>query len=74
MSHTAPRVAEAITLPSGLSLNNRLVKAAMAEGMAVNGQPSDELINAYAEWAPGGWGALITGRSARRSTPLSELI
>ncbi|KAL7968809.1 FMN-linked oxidoreductase [Trichoderma sp. SZMC 28014] len=61
MSRTAPRVAEAITLPSGLSLNNRLIKAAMAEGMAVNGQPSDELINAYAEWAPGGWGALITG-------------
>lgn len=66
MSRTAPRVAEAITLPSGLSLNNRLIKAAMAEGMAVNGQPSDELINAYAEWAPGGWGALITGRSARK--------
>ncbi|KAH8130892.1 NADH:flavin oxidoreductase/NADH oxidase [Trichoderma asperelloides] len=61
MPRIAPRVAEAITLPSGLSLNNRLIKAAMAESMAVNGQPSDELINAYAEWAPGGWGALITG-------------
>jgi 2,4-dienoyl-CoA reductase-like NADH-dependent reductase (Old Yellow Enzyme family) len=74
MPRTVSRVAEAITLPSGLSLNNRLIKAAMAEGMAVNSQPGDNLINAYAEWAPGGWGALITGRNARGSNPFSELI
>lgn len=50
------------TLPSGRSLKNRLVKAAMEENMAAPGQlPGDDLFNLYDQWAAGGTGLLITG-------------
>ncbi|UAA38508.1 NADH:flavin oxidoreductase/NADH oxidase family protein [Paraneptunicella aestuarii] len=49
-------------LPCGLTLKNRLVKAAMEENMASAEQlPSDELIHLYRTWSDGGVGLIITG-------------
>lgn len=51
-----------IELPCGLTLPNRLVKAAMGEQMANKAaDPSDEHMVVYDKWASGGWGAIITG-------------
>lgn len=51
-----------ITLPSGLVLKNRMVKAAMEENLADVAQtPSQVLKNVYKEWAQGGAGLIITG-------------
>lgn len=51
-----------ITLPSGLTLKNRLVKAAMEENMAAAMQmPSTELMRLYKTWAEGGVGLIISG-------------
>ncbi|KAH0355974.1 FMN-linked oxidoreductase, partial [Aureobasidium melanogenum] len=55
-------VAERLTLPSGLVLQNRLVKAAMAEKLAKNGQVSEQLEKPYHLWGRGGWGAIMTGK------------
>lgn len=53
---------EATTLPNGVQLKNRLVKAAMEENMAAAGQdPSAQLIELYRHWALGGTGLLISG-------------
>ena len=59
-------VATSLTLPSGLVLPNRLVKAAMAEHLAKNGQASSELVKVYEKWGQGGWGAVMTGKRLRR--------
>ncbi len=51
-----------LTLPSGLTVKNRLVKAAMEENMAAAMQlPSTELMRLYQTWAKGGVGLIITG-------------
>jgi len=43
------------TLPSGLTLKNRVVKAAMEENLAeADLTPSQVLKNVYNEWAKGG--------------------
>ncbi|RVT43037.1 NADH:flavin oxidoreductase/NADH oxidase family protein [Rheinheimera sediminis] len=53
---------ETTTLPNGVVLKNRLVKAAMEENMAAAGQnPSAQLIELYKHWALGGAGLLISG-------------
>ncbi|WPH03986.1 Hypothetical protein R9X50_00686900 [Acrodontium crateriforme] len=50
------------SLPCGLTLQNRLVKAAMAEGMADgSAKPNAKHSTLYREWAEGGWGAILTG-------------
>ena len=50
------------TLPSGLTLKNRVVKAAMEENLAeADLTPSQVLKNLYSEWAKGGCGLIITG-------------
>ena len=51
-----------LTLASGLQIPNRLVKAAMTEGLgtARNGV-TEELIRLYQRWADGGIGLMITG-------------
>jgi 2,4-dienoyl-CoA reductase-like NADH-dependent reductase (Old Yellow Enzyme family) len=56
------QVAERLTLPSGLVLQNRLVKAAMAEKLAKNGQVTEQLEIPYQHWGRGGWGAIMTGK------------
>ena len=51
-----------LTLPSGVELPNRLVKAAMTEGLAtMNGVPTPELERLYGLWSDGGAGVLISG-------------
>jgi len=51
-----------LTLPCGAILPNRLVKAAMTEGLATtNGVPSEALCRLYRIWAAGGAGLLLTG-------------
>ncbi|KAF7529940.1 hypothetical protein G7054_g9696 [Neopestalotiopsis clavispora] len=51
-----------LTLASGLTLQNRLVNAAMAENMAdKNGLPHQKFRTPYSVWAKGGWGMVLTG-------------
>ena len=51
-----------LTLRCGLTLPNRIAKAAMTEGLADdNSSPSPELVRLYEEWSAGGSGLLITG-------------
>ncbi|RFU28928.1 hypothetical protein B7463_g7425, partial [Scytalidium lignicola] len=52
---------EPLRLPSGLELQNRLVKAAMAENMAPQHYPEENFVKAYGTWADGGWGMIMTG-------------
>nr|WCQ76534.1 ApiH [Apiospora montagnei] len=56
-------ISKPLTLRCGLTLPNRLVKAAMAEGFAdVDQLPaSQKCLAVYGEWAKGGWGLVITG-------------
>ncbi|KAM0227586.1 hypothetical protein ACHAP5_012146 [Fusarium lateritium] len=52
-----------LQLPCGLTLPNRLVKAALAEEMAdrQNLPTTAQLQRAYGAWAEGGWGMMLTG-------------
>ena len=51
-----------LTLPCGLTLSNRIAKAAMEENQAEAGQvPGPVLRNLYRAWAEGGAGMIITG-------------
>ncbi|MBT0586594.1 NADH:flavin oxidoreductase/NADH oxidase family protein [Alteromonas oceanisediminis] len=51
-----------ITLPSGLTIKNRFVKAAMEENLAnAQQQPDSALFNLYEAWAKGGVGLILTG-------------
>lgn len=53
---------EALQLPNGSSLPNRIAKAAMEENMAdADHAPSEALMRLYQAWADGGAGLLITG-------------
>lgn len=58
-------IANPLTLRCGLTVTNRLVKAAMAEGMGskeTHHLPgSRECLDVYGEWARGGWGLVISG-------------
>ncbi|KXJ87588.1 hypothetical protein Micbo1qcDRAFT_216093 [Microdochium bolleyi] len=50
------------TLPNGVTVKNRLVKAAMAEPyFTKDSLPHDQYNTNYATWAHGGWGMVITG-------------
>ena len=62
MSANSSKAFEAFTLPSGTTLKNRIVKAAMEENLAnAQQQPDDALFTLYEAWAKGGAGAIITG-------------
>ncbi|KAI0505763.1 NADH:flavin oxidoreductase/NADH oxidase [Xylaria bambusicola] len=55
-------ISQPLTLKCGLTLPNRLVKAAMSENMAdKNNLPDNKFHVAYGKWAGGGWGMLLTG-------------
>ncbi len=55
-------IADPLTLPCGVRLKNRLVKAAMTEGLAdAQNQATMRHETLYARWAKGGAGLLITG-------------
>ncbi|MFE5475604.1 NADH:flavin oxidoreductase/NADH oxidase family protein [Nocardia sp. NPDC056541] len=61
----APRtiaVGSPLTLPCGVTLPNRIAKAAMSEQLGeINGAPSQTLTRLYSAWGRGGAGLLITG-------------
>jgi 2,4-dienoyl-CoA reductase-like NADH-dependent reductase (Old Yellow Enzyme family) len=50
-----------LLLRCGLTLKNRIVKAAMTEGLSPGGHPSRALERLYARWAKGGAGLQLTG-------------
>lgn len=51
-----------LTLPSGQVLPNRMMKAALSEGLADDaGGPDGRLARLYSRWADGGYGLIITG-------------
>jgi len=55
-------LAQPLHLPCGATLPNRLVKAAMTEGLATSrGVPTPELERLYGLWSDGGAGTLLTG-------------
>ena len=50
------------TLPSGLTLKNRIIKSALTEGIAdANNFANQRHINLYSKWSAGEMGALLTG-------------
>lgn len=62
-------IAKPLTLSSGLTLPNRLVKAAMAEHFAdKNYLPGSTCLTAYDAWAQGGWGMMLTGMSVQTNS------
>ncbi len=53
---------EPLVLPCGVTIPNRIAKAAMTEGLATAaGVPTPELDRLYGVWSDGGAGVLITG-------------
>ncbi|OIW23843.1 NADPH dehydrogenase [Coniochaeta ligniaria NRRL 30616] len=71
MAVTDLKLAKPITLPCGLTLPNRLVKAAMTEQMADKDKLPDETFNkVYSAWAEGGWGMVLTGNVQVNTTYL----
>ncbi|KAG6041481.1 hypothetical protein E4U41_004058 [Claviceps citrina] len=55
-------IAEPLTLPCGLTIPNRLAKAAMAELWSDKAHlPHEKMIETYATWADGDWGLILTG-------------
>jgi len=55
-------IKDPLTLPSGLTLPNRLVKAAMTEGLAdAQNMATPKLAALYGRWAKGGIGLQLTG-------------
>lgn len=62
MDHPPLELATPLTLPCGLTIPNRLAKAAMAEAWADKQQlPQADMIETYGHWAQGDWGLVLTG-------------
>ncbi|KAG8726906.1 hypothetical protein FRC12_022997 [Ceratobasidium sp. 428] len=64
---------DSLVFPCGRIIPNRLVKAAMYEGMANfgGGPPTKQHLNLYSHWASGGWGMIITGNVQVSSSHLT---
>jgi len=57
-----PDLFEPLTLPNGITLPNRLCKAAMEENLCDKGQiPGQRLYTLYRQWAEGNVGLILTG-------------
>jgi len=55
-------IGKSFTLPSGITIKNRLAKSALSEGIAEpDGRPTQALCNVYKRWGAGGAGILFTG-------------
>ncbi len=50
-----------LELPCGVTLSNRIAKAALSEQLAHRGRPTSGLRRLYGAWAAGGAGMLLTG-------------
>ena len=61
-SEPANTLSSPLTLPCGVTVPNRICKAAMTEGLATpQGLPSPELNRLYGLWSDGGAGILLSG-------------
>ena len=61
-SEPANTLSSPLTLPCGVTVPNRICKAAMTEGLATpQGLPSPELNRLYRLWSDGGAGILLSG-------------
>ena len=61
-SVSAEVLARPLALPCGATLPNRIMKSAMAEGLAdADNNPTPEHDNVYRRWSTGGAGLLVTG-------------
>jgi 2,4-dienoyl-CoA reductase-like NADH-dependent reductase (Old Yellow Enzyme family) len=59
-------ISSPIVLPNGAVVPNRLVKAAMEEGIGTGGGlPGKHHQRLYSRWAEGVWGMIITGEDIR---------
>ncbi|MCI4674991.1 oxidoreductase [Candidatus Mycolicibacterium alkanivorans] len=60
---TTSSLAAPLTLPCGLVLPNRIMKAAMGESLADlrTSGPTERMLRLYRRWAQGGAGTLVTG-------------
>src|SRR5699024_4667451 len=59
---TETSLAAPLTLPSGRILQNRMMKAALSEGLAEeSGAPGSRLRQLYSRWAEGRYGLVVTG-------------
>jgi 2,4-dienoyl-CoA reductase-like NADH-dependent reductase (Old Yellow Enzyme family) len=57
-------ITKSLTLPNGTTIRNRIVKSAMSEALAdENNNPTQALIDLFAQWGAGGAGVLITGNT-----------
>ena len=66
-------ITEPITLPCGLTLENRIAKAAMTENLAdLNNNPNEKILELYRRFAAGGSGLLITGNVMIDRSALAE--
>ena len=62
-----------LTLPCGQVLPNRIMKAALSEGMAdKRNTPDKRLERLYATWGQGGYGLILTGNVMVDGTQLGE--
>ncbi|MFF2083529.1 NADH:flavin oxidoreductase/NADH oxidase family protein [Nocardia sp. NPDC058176] len=62
MSNTTIALTDALALPCGASLPNRIMKSAMSEALADAGHgPTPALEQLYRRWASGGFGLVVTG-------------
>ncbi|MEM8937359.1 MAG: NADH:flavin oxidoreductase/NADH oxidase family protein [Pseudomonadota bacterium] len=53
---------DALILPCGATISNRIAKAAMTEGLAdSDGAPTERLVNLYRVWGESGAGILLSG-------------
>ena len=58
----APQLSDPLTLPCGVTIPNRIAKAAMTEGLATpDGVATPQLARLYRLWSEGGAGVLISG-------------
>lgn len=64
---------QALTLPNGSRLKNRLAKSAMSEALGTtDNHATDALVRLYGRWAAGGIGLLITGNAMIDRRALGE--
>ncbi|MFG2003346.1 NADH:flavin oxidoreductase/NADH oxidase family protein [Spirillospora sp. NPDC048911] len=67
------RLGSPLSLRSGPTLPNRMLKSALSEGLAESGgAPGTRLANLYRRWGGGGYGLLITGNVMVDHRHLSE--
>ena len=64
---------EPLTLPCGQVLPNRIMKAALSEGLGdKKNSPDQRLERLYTSWSQGGYGLIVTGNVMVDRTQLGE--